>query len=247
MVKDTKIYISYNQVHQLIKDAVERFHISDVFKPDLMIAIGGGGFIPARILRTFLKQQNNKNMPIQAIGLSLYEDIDIDPSLINNQSSSSTSPDALSTIGTQVIKTQWLHFGDSSPSLASTTSSKLTNKRNLLGKNILIVDEVDDTRTTLAYAIQELLKDIEEEKLGYIQTINNKDNDSKIPETKLAVFVLHNKIKEKKIELPDPTILSENRYFAAKETPDRWLVYPWEVVDIEEHTRKSLEQEDEDY
>nr|CAG8470184.1 15318_t:CDS:2 [Entrophospora candida] len=195
MVKDTKIYISYNQVHQLIKDAVERFHISDVFKPDLMIAIGGGGFIPARILRTFLKQQNNKNMPIQAIGLSLYEDIDIDPSLINNQSSSSTSPDA----------------------------------------------------TTLAYAIQELLKDIEEEKLGYIQTINNKDNDSKIPETKLAVFVLHNKIKEKKIELPDPTILSENRYFAAKETPDRWLVYPWEVVDIEEHTRKSLEQEDEDY
>lgn len=50
MVKDTKIYISYNQVHQLIKDAVERFHINDGFKPDLMIAIGGGGFIPARIL-----------------------------------------------------------------------------------------------------------------------------------------------------------------------------------------------------
>jgi hypothetical protein len=50
MEKDTKLYISYNQVHQLIKDSVERYRINEDFRPDLMIAIGGGGFIPARIL-----------------------------------------------------------------------------------------------------------------------------------------------------------------------------------------------------
>jgi hypoxanthine phosphoribosyltransferase len=37
-----------------------------------MIAIGGGGYVPARILRSFLKQPNGPNIPIQAIGLSLY-------------------------------------------------------------------------------------------------------------------------------------------------------------------------------
>lgn len=45
--------------------------------PDLFIAIGGGGFIPARILRTFCKTTVDgtvkKNIPIQAVGLVLYE------------------------------------------------------------------------------------------------------------------------------------------------------------------------------
>lgn len=44
--------------------------------PDLFIAIGGGGFIPARILRTFCKNienGNKRNIPIQAVGLYLYE------------------------------------------------------------------------------------------------------------------------------------------------------------------------------
>ena len=45
--------------------------------PDLFIAIGGGGFIPARILRTFCKYTLDgtvkKNIPIQAVGLVLYE------------------------------------------------------------------------------------------------------------------------------------------------------------------------------
>lgn len=31
---------------------------------------------------------------------------------------------------------------------------------NLIGKNVLIVDEVDDTRTTLEYAVRELEKDV---------------------------------------------------------------------------------------
>ncbi|CAG8557332.1 689_t:CDS:2 [Acaulospora morrowiae] len=246
---DTKVYISYNQVHQLIKDAVEHYRINEDYKPDLMIAIGGGGFVPARILpinrciktfivmmnnnhslsfvqtpeqlswqRSFLKRPNNKNIPIQAIGLSLYEDLGV---------FDAEQADAAATIGTQVVKTQWLHFGHVTCPL--------------LGKNILIVDEVDDTRTTLAYAIQELSRDINEEKLKYIQSHPGSD----VPETKLAVFVLHNKKKQKRMELPDQSIIPDGRYFAAKEVPDKWLVYPWEAIDISEHTQKSLEQEEE--
>lgn len=49
---------------------------ADISAPDLFIAIGGGGFIPARILRTFCKNIENgakRNIPIQAVGLYLYE------------------------------------------------------------------------------------------------------------------------------------------------------------------------------
>lgn len=37
------------QVHKLCQDSAER--ILNDFKPNLMIAIGGGGYVPARILR----------------------------------------------------------------------------------------------------------------------------------------------------------------------------------------------------
>lgn len=52
---------------------------------------------------------------------------------------------------------------------------------NLVGKNILIVDEVDDTRTTLEYAVRELQKDVETaaQKLG--------SNEK----TQFSIFVLH--------------------------------------------------------
>lgn len=55
---------------------------------------------------------------------------------------------------------------------------------NLVGKNILIVDEVDDTRTTLEYAVRELEKDVEtaRKKLG----IEGEKGD-----TKFCIFVLH--------------------------------------------------------
>lgn len=53
---------------------------------------------------------------------------------------------------------------------------------NLVGKRILIVDEVDDTRTTLEYAVKELEKDVElaRQKLG-----------GKGEKTVFSVFVLH--------------------------------------------------------
>lgn len=53
---------------------------------------------------------------------------------------------------------------------------------NLVGKNILIVDEVDDTRTTLEYAVKELEKDVEaaRQKLG-----------KEGAQTNFSIFVLH--------------------------------------------------------
>lgn len=165
-----------------------------------MIAIGGGGFIPARMLRTFLKKTERGNIPIQAIGLSLYEEL--------ANAGGEEKP------GTQVQKTQWLNFGASHSEIS------------LLGRRILIVDEVDDTRTTLAYAVEELKKDVEAEEIRR----GMKPGESN---TTFGVFVLHNKIKPKKRDLPEDIM---KNYFAAVEMPDQWLVYPWDAVDIESHT-----------
>lgn len=141
-----------------------------------MIAIGGGGYVPARILRysqfpplalcydyaqsppsSFLKRPSAPNIPIQAIGLSLYESLPSrDPS------------EPVETPGTKVTRTQWLD-------LSSLEMS------NLVGKNILIVDEVDDTRTTLEYAVRELQKDVEAARKSMGGDL----------ETRFSVFVLH--------------------------------------------------------
>ena len=53
---------------------------------------------------------------------------------------------------------------------------------NLIGKRVLIVDEVDDTRTTLEYAVKELQKDVEmaTKKLG-----------RQGEKTVFSIFVLH--------------------------------------------------------
>lgn len=145
------------QVHKLCQESAP--HILEQIQPQLMIAIGGGGFIPARILRSFLRREGGPNIPIQAIGLSLYESL---PSL---------GPDNVVEVpGTKVTRTQWLDL------------SALGQMENLVGKNILIVDEVDDTRTTLDYAVKELEKDVEaaRQRMG-----------PDAPQTKFSIFVLH--------------------------------------------------------
>lgn len=129
-----------------------------------MIAIGGGGYVPARMLRSHLKTPGSPNIPIQAIGLSLYEQ------LPESHPSSASSPGEVEQVGTVVTRTQWLDL------------SSLGGMENLVGKRILIVDEVDDTRTTLEYAVRELEKDVQtaSEKLGYTGE-----------KTKFSIFVLH--------------------------------------------------------
>lgn len=196
-----KLYISYNIVHKLCQKAAAEIKARGQ-QIDLIIAIGGGGFIPARILRSFLKE-NNKNIPIQAIGLSLYEEMgDIEK------------------IGKEVIRTQWIDFGNLSQHMDT-----------LIGKNVIIVDEVDDTRTTLHYAVSEIQRDVAEaqRKLG---------SDKK---TTFSVFVLHNKNKEKRAELPQD-LFDEGRYIVGENVEDVWIAYPWDAQDIDEHTEKAKEQ-----
>ena len=119
---------------------------------------------------------------------------------------------------------------------------------NLIGKDVLIVDEVDDTRTTLEYAVKELMKDVEEARRRSGRT-------GEEGRTRFSIFVLHvsvpsrvktrgeveatrvsrltqdaqNKEKSKRGTLPDDMI-SQGRYLAAVTTPDVWICYPWEAT-----------------
>merc|ERR1712169_43688 len=182
-----KVYVTYNDVHNLCKESAEKL-LAD-FEPQLMIAIGGGGYVPARILRSFLKKPGNPNIPIQAIGLSLYEQL------------GDGGDGQVEKPGTKVARTQWLDL------------SALGEMKNLIGKRILIVDEVDDTRTTLEYAVKELEKDVQTaaDKLGGEQ-----------PKTQFSIFVLHNKDKQKKGVLP-ADMMDKGLYHAARTVGDEWI------------------------
>lgn len=48
-LRDEKVDSCSSQVHKLCQASAER--ILNDFQPNLMIAIGGGGYVPARILR----------------------------------------------------------------------------------------------------------------------------------------------------------------------------------------------------
>lgn len=61
-----KIFFSYNQIHKTIKFLAREIAASE-FTPDIIVAIGTGGFIPARMLKTFL------SLPILTVGLSYYD------------------------------------------------------------------------------------------------------------------------------------------------------------------------------
>ncbi|ODV83059.1 hypothetical protein CANARDRAFT_203930 [[Candida] arabinofermentans NRRL YB-2248] len=196
-VEGEKIFISYNHIHQLCQESAQKIKPLDI---DLIIAIGGGGFIPARMLRTFLKEEGQPNLKIFAIILSLYEDLN------------SFSTDA-EEAGTQVKRIQWINYEES--------------KMDLCNKKVLIVDEVDDTRTTLHYALQELKKDaVSQAKSKGLEDSN----------TEFFIFTLHNKLKEKRATLPDE-IMDGRHYLAARELPDYWIAYPWESADIVNHQK----------
>ena len=48
---DGKYFLSYEEIHHTIR-ALSRKIKDDGFDPDVIVAIGTGGFIPARILKT---------------------------------------------------------------------------------------------------------------------------------------------------------------------------------------------------
>ncbi|HPZ15732.1 MAG TPA: phosphoribosyltransferase [Sphaerochaeta sp.] len=172
-MQNKKFYVSYNTVHKLVKKLAGEL-LATGYDPDVIVAIGSGGFIPARIIKTFI------NRPIYAVGISYY-------GLDNKHRDHPT-------------KIQWIDEVQS----------------QLVGKKVLLIDEVDDSRATLAYCVGELLKYEPEE---------------------IAVLVLHNKLKEKDVDFP----VEIKRYFAGIEIPDLWIKYPWDAEDIEAHTAAERE------
>ncbi|KAJ7634159.1 hypothetical protein DFH06DRAFT_1221261 [Mycena polygramma] len=183
------------------------------FNPDLLVAIGGGGFFPARVMRTFLREA----LQIQAIGLSLYEPVE------------GTS---VNLIGKEVIRTQWLgpDSGKAATGQVSANIRYFLCAESTIGRRNLIVDEVDDTRKTLHYALHELQKDVEVELLSHPELERAALREA----TKFGIFVVHNKNKAKLADLPVDT-----PYFAGATVEDVWLDYPWEAMDIEEHDRQA--------
>lgn len=166
-VPDTKYYVTYNSIHKAVKELSVKVRQSG-FDPDIIVAIGSGGFIPARIMKTFI------NRPIFAVGISYYG---IDNTHLEVPK-----------------KIQWIDEVE----------------QKLKGKKILLIDEVDDTRATLSYCVKELLRHEPAE---------------------IAVLVIHNKLKEKDADFPEEI----THYFPAIEIEDRWIKYPWDAEDIEEH------------
>ncbi len=158
---------TYNDIHNTIRNTAKT--IAELgYEPDYLLAIGGGGLIPARIMRTYI------NRPILIVSLSRYSD------------ETGTAP------ASQPIKLQWLE-----------TDIDLT------GKKVLVIDEVDDERTTLEFTLQHLF-------------------DSH-PGAEFSAFVVHNKKKEKKGQLPGQL----KHFFVGEEIEDYWINYAWDAENID--------------
>lgn len=179
---NSKYYIEYNDIHKICAESARKI-LDSGFKPDVILAIGGGGYIPARILRTFLK------VPIKSVSLELYND-ETDLS------------------GEKVAIKQWISDSD------------------VRGKNVLIVDEVDDTRMTLYTCVEKVRES---------------------SPNRVAAFVVYNKLKPKTKgghwDSDKKEKDSIDYYWPGVNVKDVWLVYPWEALDIDEHNRLSQSHE----
>ena len=172
-----KIYITYEQIHEDTKILFYKLKKIN-YTPDYIIAIGTGGFIPARIMKTFFN-----DIPIICMTVSNY-----------------SNKDTLEQITKEI---QMIH---------KNTSEHYSIK----DKNILVIDELDDTRSTLVYIT------------NYLLTLQPKH---------ITIGVLHNKIKMKLKSLD-----SSIQYLSAKYVKDKWIVYPWESRDL--HIHNFLSKED---
>ena len=155
----SKIKFSYTEIHNIVKK--KSIDIINVFKPDIIIAISGGGLIPARILRTYI------DIPIYTVSMRYY----------NKNNEIMEHPELL----------QWVN-------------------NDFSNKNVLIVDEIDDSGSTINFCVDKL-KDI------------NKCN-------KLGVFVIHYKLKKKRFDNTQLNI----KYFIGQDIEDKWILYPWDMV-----------------
>jgi len=83
-----------------------------------------------------------------------------------------------------------------------------TAARCITGRRVLVVDDVDDSRTTLAFALQ------------YLRALHPID---------VAVFVVHSKTRIK-VEVPEV-----RQWFVGQQVDNVWIDYPWNQLDIDEH------------
>jgi hypoxanthine phosphoribosyltransferase len=152
--------------------------------------------------------------------------------------------------------------------------------------------QVDDTRKTLSFAVEELLKDVAMEKATWLaaRQQNKRSSCSSIAlpntpsthsppdspqhcsdaaarsstcgssssssstsdeagpqlanaaaaaaaaaadwqEPRIGIFVVHNKLKPKKAELP-LQVVNDGCYFSGCDILDHWVIYPWDAVDV---------------
>ena len=104
--------ITYEEIHLLI-DKISN-NLNEInYKPDLIVAIGSGGLIPAKLIK------KNFDVPIINFGIKYYD----------SKNKLTQTP----IIYQDIIKEQ------------------------INNKNILLVDEIDDTWTTLKYALQKII------------------------------------------------------------------------------------------
>lgn len=60
-----KVYYSYDSIHNIINNKAA---ILKEYDPDIIVAIGGGGLIPARIIRSYIDK------PVLVVTISSYDD-----------------------------------------------------------------------------------------------------------------------------------------------------------------------------
>jgi uncharacterized protein len=109
-----KYKFTYQDIHRTVRSLAERVTAAG-YETDVIVAIGSGGFIPARMLRTFIDR------PILTVGVAYYD----------KDNKPTKNP----------RKVQWIEEAE----------------RELKGRRILLVDEVDDSRATLEYCVRELM------------------------------------------------------------------------------------------
>jgi thymidylate synthase (FAD) len=162
---DKQIHYTYDEISDIVKSTAKRCR---EFNPDVIIAIEGGGFIPARMLRSHLKT-NVKSIPILVVSIELYE---------NKQIS-------------EPVVTQWFDENEGNGCMVKS-------------RRVLVVDSIDDTRTTLSFVLQKL-------------------TSSENPPSCVAAMVVHNKNKPKKAALYENVV-----YIEGQSIEDKLVVYPWD-------------------
>jgi hypothetical protein len=161
-----KLFVTYEDVHRQCAQLAAAI-AADGWEPEVIVAIASGGFIPARILKTYLKKN------IYVVGLQRYDDEHVARSV--------------------PLKIQWIDEVE----------------KKLSGRRVLLVDEVDDTRVTLAFCLGELFRHAPKE---------------------IRVAVLHQKLKPKEAVFPAGV-----KVYQAAEVADVWIKYPWDALDIDAH------------